>query len=486
MHKCLKVKKTKNTIFIVLLIAFLINVNYSSAQPPACTISVDVSPGNMNWIPQVSRTLNSGDVLCISGNGTYFGTITARSGSHVVICGNVSIFGSVNINANAHYWKTATTGFTGSLTMNGILHTGASSCSGGGPLVDDVTASSRCGAGSVALRANVSAGSSVRWYAAAVGGGILGTSSDGGIWNTPAISVTTTYFAEAWNGAASSSARTTVIATVKANPFIHSVAGGVRAGRGTVVLSAAVSAGSFALWYSTNVGGSLLKFGNPYTTDTLAVSTTYYVEAWDFNGCRSGRVPVLAQVGTLPIELLSFSALKNGKSVLLQWVTGSEINNDYFTVEKSVDGVRWEIVGSVDGAGNSSSTKSYSLSDNSQISGKVYYRLKQTDYDEKYVYSDIRQIERRANDDENKGFVIFPNPLFGNQFYINMPFSEEEQEVFVTLFNSQGQKVYSKMVVQNEGSTITTITLSTKLKAGIYMLVGLSDYDEFRKRLIIQ
>lgn len=94
---------------------------------------------------------------------------------------------------------------------------------------------------------------------------------------------------------------------------------------------------------------------------------------------------------TLPVELAKFWGEYDDGNVL-RWVTASEVNNDYFNVERSFDGVNWEIVGTVDGAGNSSEAIDYEYVDrnpNPQIS---YYRLVQVDYDRQYKYSDVVSI----------------------------------------------------------------------------------------------
>jgi hypothetical protein len=89
---------------------------------------------------------------------------------------------------------------------------------------------------------------------------------------------------------------------------------------------------------------------------------------------------------TLPITLVSFTGNAKGSQVALNWITSSEVNNSYFAVERSADGLQFKQVGIVDGAGNSTNINSYSLVDEfpHQL---TYYRLKQVDYDGAYSYS---------------------------------------------------------------------------------------------------
>lgn len=113
---------------------------------------------------------------------------------------------------------------------------------------------------------------------------------------------------------------------------------------------------------------------------------------------------------TLPIELLNFDAtIANNEWVELNWQTSSEINNDYFTIERSMDGINWEIVKNIDGSGNSSTLLNYSGIDSNPYSGISYYRLKQTDFDGQFSYSQIRSINLQRPG--NPEILIYPNPV---------------------------------------------------------------------------
>lgn len=85
--------------------------------------------------------------------------------------------------------------------------------------------------------------------------------------------------------------------------------------------------------------------------------------------------------GPLPIELVSFTGTPYTNKNLLQWVTATESNNDYFTIEHSEDGENWQEIKKIYGAGNSSTTKKYSFYVNEPEKMVNYYRLKQTDFD---------------------------------------------------------------------------------------------------------
>src|SRR5574343_441070 len=82
----------------------------------------------------------------------------------------------------------------------------------------------------------------------------------------------------------------------------------------------------------------------------------------------------------LPIELVSFEGVcTNRETIDLKWKTISEINNDHFLIERSRDAQKWEAIGKINGAGNSTTLLTYSFTDTRPLRGIIYYRLKQTD-----------------------------------------------------------------------------------------------------------
>jgi len=111
----------------------------------------------------------------------------------------------------------------------------------------------------------------------------------------------------------------------------------------------------------------------------------------------------------LPVELLFFDAQVNEKNqVNLLWATASELNNDYFTVERSTDGGNWEIVEIVAGSGTTSVRTDYQTLDERPNKGISYYRLKQIDFDGTISYSNIVSV---FVDSEDKQIIKITNIL---------------------------------------------------------------------------
>jgi hypothetical protein len=112
---------------------------------------------------------------------------------------------------------------------------------------------------------------------------------------------------------------------------------------------------------------------------------------------------------SLPVELLRFDAATSGESVECTWETGSEIHTDYFTIERSSDGIVFEPIGMLKASGTSTGAHTYKLYDSSPLLyGTTYYRLRQTDLDGTTVLSDLRSV-RFGEPVVN----IFPNPSEG-------------------------------------------------------------------------
>jgi Secretion system C-terminal sorting domain len=187
----------------------------------------------------------------------------------------------------------------------------------------------------------------------------------------------------------------------------------------------------------------------------------------------------------LPIELLSFDAKPDGNKVDLIWATASEVNNDYFTIERTVDGLNFEFVGTAQGAGNSTSVINYSLIDNDPYEGVSYYRLKQTDFDGKYVYSELRMVNFEKGNVFS--FNVYPNPNDGGTLNLELLTNKKQgAEVLVVVYDMLGNELYSKVIITNEnGNIIRAIDPSQKLASGVYMVTATSNHKIYNKRLIV-
>jgi hypothetical protein len=171
---------------------------------------------------------------------------------------------------------------------------------------------------------------------------------------------------------------------------------------------------------------------------------------------------------SLPVDLVSFSAVKDGNSVLLKWITASEKNNDYFTLEKSQNANDFIEVGRVNGYGNSTTRREYQYIDDNPFSGISYYRLRQTDFNGAFELFNPIMLNFEGELSELKTSSIGPNP-FSNELHVNV-FSPSSLNGELIIYNSVGNISYRQSIALNEGSNTLDINIENDLPPGIYFL----------------
>jgi hypothetical protein len=108
-------------------------------------------------------------------------------------------------------------------------------------------------------------------------------------------------------------------------------------------------------------------------------------------------------LSSLPVGLTNFGVRKENKTVVAEWTTSMERNNSYFNVERSADNQNFSLIGRVNGMGNSNSSQQYRFTDQQPLAGTSYYRLKQVDIDNHFIYSVTRKIDFRL-----QGSQLYP------------------------------------------------------------------------------
>jgi hypothetical protein len=154
----------------------------------------------------------------------------------------------------------------------------------------------------------------------------------------------------------------------------------------------------------------------------------------NFNSGNWFTIASLSASNPLPIELVSFSASLNKNKVELKWITSTEINNDYFTIERSANLENWEFVKELKGAGNSNTVLKYSTIDEEPLTGISYYRLKQTDFNGDFSYSDIVTVNNKGLGD----IIVYPNPV---KDVLNIKTNCET--CIIKIYSAIGQLVYN-------------------------------------------
>ncbi|MBL0342000.1 MAG: T9SS type A sorting domain-containing protein [Bacteroidetes bacterium] len=196
---------------------------------------------------------------------------------------------------------------------------------------------------------------------------------------------------------------------------------------------------------------------------------------------NSGWWTLSALLSPLPVELVSFKAQCDQKDMEISWITASEINNELFTVERSIDGVDFEPIASLKGAGNSTSSHSYTIIDVQPLDGINYYRLKQTDTDGAFTYSEI--ITKTSCD--LKGAVKIYSYVENNQnIQVVMETSIGEKATLVVT-DLSGRVVYNKGITVNAGFNQFTIP-AYGFSQGMYLVSLKGELNKHSDKLVLR
>jgi hypothetical protein len=175
----------------------------------------------------------------------------------------------------------------------------------------------------------------------------------------------------------------------------------------------------------------------------------------------------------LPVTLLSFNVSANDAGTSLKWVTASEVSNNYFAIERSLDGTSWAQTGQVKGSNKSTGTTSYSYTDKVTATGVLYYRLKQVDLDGGFTYSEVKKISGEAAKTAN----VYRSG--SNTIRVSLPQAVSGQAM-ITVLQSGGGVIGKKSIT--DGSNFT-LDLSGNVKGLVF--VNVSDHKQLNQTVTL-
>lgn len=200
-------------------------------------------------------------------------------------------------------------------------------------------------------------------------------------------------------------------------------------------------------------------------TGTTSGVPSYILD--DFYGTSrtgSNDIGAVVHITSLPIELYSFTAeKKEEKNTLIKWITLSETNNDYFTIEHSSDGIEFSAIDVIKAYGNSSEPLTYQILDLHPVEGLNYYRLRQTDYDGKSILSKIVSVDFSEH---QFMATVYPNP-FSDVLNIDIE-TIQNSTITVTVCDMTGNKIEEKHL--NTRHNRTTVLLGSEISDGLYLI----------------
>ena len=171
-----------------------------------------------------------------------------------------------------------------------------------------------------------------------------------------------------------------------------------------------------------------------------------------------------APAGALPVEFLSFRATDRPAAVQLDWTTASEIDNDYFAIERSADGKTFTQIDQLTGRGTTTDRSDYRHTDRQPLDGTSYYRLAQYDFDGTQSYSDVVSVTR----ERGGTFTLTPNPARGNEVQISYPHAGPTQ---LDLFDVNGRRVQTVRYDEPTSGTAYRRLDTSTLPQGVYTVV---------------
>jgi hypothetical protein len=176
----------------------------------------------------------------------------------------------------------------------------------------------------------------------------------------------------------------------------------------------------------------------------------------------------------LPIELLKFNGIAQENSNLIEWSTIEEINNDYFVIESSYNGVLFKRIDMIKGAGNHSGLFEYNFVDENPGTGISYYRLKQVDYDGQFSYSNVISVKRSIGAEVS----IFPNPTPKK---VKLNFVSRDDENITVYVNNAYKNIYNQKFPIPKGNHIIELEFFSDLPQGYYVIQILDKNDNIIK-----
>lgn len=234
--------------------------------------------------------------------------------------------------------------------------------------------------------------------------------------------------------------------------------------------------GADACWL-TNDDGLQLTVTSPAIG---AGNNTYNSSSLDIlnnpriNGTNIDIGPYEYQAAVMPVAFIQFSAYAKANEVQLEWQTASELNNDFFTIEKSKTARAWQVLTQIKGAQSSDALLHYSFTDANPYTGHSYYRLKQRDMDGVEQVFDVQTVYITPKKSE---LIIYPNPATS---HINIACSEQELST-LKIYNTIGQDLSA--YIQQESSVGQGIVLDVSgLAAGLYVVKTIDSTAFFYKK----
>jgi hypothetical protein len=184
----------------------------------------------------------------------------------------------------------------------------------------------------------------------------------------------------------------------------------------------------------------------------------------------------------LPVELIRFSGYSDKDENILEWVTATELNNSHFEVQRSVDGIEFEMIGRVEGAGTTNLQREYLFVDGDPYFGRNYYQLKQVDFDNKASFSKTIVVD--ANSTPQLTVTVSPNPAIGDRVIANIKGAMSGKLASISVTDLNGKTVATASFTPSQVQTKIEFE-SSYMASGFYVVTVSQGIQVAKAKLIV-
>lgn len=246
---------------------------------------------------------------------------------------------------------------------------------------------------------------------------------------------------------------------------------------------------SAEIWISVNEGGTITEYGNdgncdatslsgPVDVDFISISAdcdaivTAHFRGHSSPSCGGSTCEgEIEPFGALPVDLVAFNAYLKDDAILVNWLTASEENNDYFDLQYSTNGLDFRTISTIEGEGTTSEVQRYEYLHTDIERGDNFYRIKQVDYDGNFEIFDIVVVTVKGDKDI---FNIYPSQVF-NEINFETP-SRVDKETEINIYNTSGLLMQRGTLVPGEYKLSFDVS---NLPAGVYFVRFVNEDFEY-------
>lgn len=228
---------------------------------------------------------------------------------------------------------------------------------------------------------------------------------------------------------------------------------------------------SYNIWNNDMSSDAEINYCGPASTD-LGSATASCADC-------SGSLVTCAPVA--PVEFANFTLNQLEKNISLQWITLSESNNSHFEVQRSFNGIDFELIGTVDGKGTTDQVSTYSFYDDKSSENTLYYRIVQYDYDGTRTIGPVKVI----NLTQELNISVSPHPSSTTQTTIQL-YHPDENDINVIITDDMGRQHFKKSYSTDQGITIIDLHEEIELMPRIYIISITSPSGHIHQKLIVR